>query len=240
MRNQKTCTLTGPDQNPVLPVVPVVRYHPSIQNSGGGASSKPASRTRTRTIQNQNPVVPVVPVVPEVRYHPSIQTPSKPPSRIRTRTNQTQKTRPAGTRTDPDGTRPDPEGQDQDLKQKPAPNRAGGDGAPPSPGAPPPPEPHLDHQAPLDPGLVDRVEVQTRGQSTNPDWFLWRKNRITASVAHRIANCRYVTGGGGAPPASYLATVTGSGPRVQTRAMSWGVHMEARAVQRYQVRVQTP
>uniref|UniRef100_A0A3P8TT64 YqaJ viral recombinase domain-containing protein n=1 Tax=Amphiprion percula TaxID=161767 RepID=A0A3P8TT64_AMPPE len=86
----------------------------------------------------------------------------------------------------------------------------------------------------LDRRVVEQVEVLTRGQRTNPDWFSWRKNRITASVAHRIANCRFVNGKSKTPPASYLAAITGEGPRVQTRAMSWGIDMEAKVIRRYQ------
>uniref|UniRef100_A0A3B5A834 YqaJ viral recombinase domain-containing protein n=1 Tax=Stegastes partitus TaxID=144197 RepID=A0A3B5A834_9TELE len=82
--------------------------------------------------------------------------------------------------------------------------------------------------------VVEQVEVLTRGQRINPDWFAWRKYRITASVAHRIAHCRFVNGGSKTPPPSYLAAITGEGPRVQTRAMCWGVDNEAEAVRRYQ------
>lgn len=114
---------------------------------------------------------------------------------------------------------------------------------------------------------IDKVEAQTRGQRNNPKWFDWRKNRITASVAHSIAHSRFVNGKNKTPPTSYLAAVTGkqhpplswtqscdnmqcSGkvssdlvifvthtgehPRVQTRAMSWGVHKEKAAVHMYQ------
>lgn len=81
---------------------------------------------------------------------------------------------------------------------------------------------------------VEEVEVLTRGQRTNQDWFAWRKNRITASVAHRIANCRFVNGKSKTPPTSYLDAITGEGRRIQTRAMSWGIEREAEAVQEYQ------
>lgn len=92
----------------------------------------------------------------------------------------------------------------------------------------------LDLRADLDRGLLEQVEVLTRGQSTNQAWFDWRKNRITASVAHRIAHSRFVNGRSKAPPLSYLAAVTGEGPKVQTRAMSWGIEKEAEVVRRYQ------
>lgn len=87
--------------------------------------------------------------------------------------------------------------------------------------------------AKVDQDLVKDVEVLTRGQRDNPDWFAWRKNRITASAAHRIAHCRFVHGKSTTPPTSYLAAITGEGPRVQTRAMSWGVKMEEVAVRSY-------
>lgn len=62
----------------------------------------------------------------------------------------------------------------------------------------------------LDQSLVEKVEVLTRGQSTNPEWFTARKNRITASVAHNIAHCRYVQDKSTAPPVSYLKAITGN------------------------------
>ncbi|XP_042372096.1 cyclin-dependent kinase 8-like [Plectropomus leopardus] len=88
--------------------------------------------------------------------------------------------------------------------------------------------------------VVKEVELLTRGQSSNPDWFAWRKNRITASVAHRIAHCRFSSGKSKTPPTSYLATITGEGRKVQTRAMSWGIQMEAEVIRRYQVQLNTP
>ncbi|XP_035532312.1 uncharacterized protein LOC118338919 [Morone saxatilis] len=86
----------------------------------------------------------------------------------------------------------------------------------------------------VDQTVVEQVEVLTRGQSTNEDWFTWRKNRITASLVHRIAHCRFVYGKTKTPPTSYLAAVTGEGRRVQTRAMSWGIQMEAEVVRKYE------
>ncbi|XP_072318241.1 uncharacterized protein [Eucyclogobius newberryi] len=86
----------------------------------------------------------------------------------------------------------------------------------------------------LDPGLVDQVEVQTRGQRTNPNWFRFRQNRITASVAHSIARSGFVNGKSTTPPASYVKAVLGEGRRVETRAMSWGIEHESEAVHKYQ------
>ncbi|CAN9511258.1 unnamed protein product [Ophioblennius macclurei] len=89
-------------------------------------------------------------------------------------------------------------------------------------------------EVPLDKSVVKQVEILTRGQRTNPHWFAWRNYRITASVAHRIAHSRFAKGTSHTPPSSYLAAITGGGPRVQTRAMSWGVQKEAEAVKSYQ------
>lgn len=61
----------------------------------------------------------------------------------------------------------------------------------------------------MDRSTRDEVEVLTRGQRTNPEWFTWRKNRITASVAHSIAHSRFTNGKSKTPPTSYLAAVTG-------------------------------
>ena len=82
--------------------------------------------------------------------------------------------------------------------------------------------------------VVNAVEVHTRGQRENPSWFEWRHNRITASTAHRISHSRFVNGKSPTPAASYLAAITGEGPNVKTRAMSWGIEREAEAVRHYQ------
>uniref|UniRef100_A0A3P8XJW5 YqaJ viral recombinase domain-containing protein n=1 Tax=Esox lucius TaxID=8010 RepID=A0A3P8XJW5_ESOLU len=87
----------------------------------------------------------------------------------------------------------------------------------------------------IDKVVVEAVELQTRGQRENPNWFAWRQNRITASVAHRLAHSRFVNGNSQTPPKSYLEAITGRGPNIRTRAMTWGIENEAEAVQRYQV-----
>ncbi|KAF0031020.1 hypothetical protein F2P81_017751 [Scophthalmus maximus] len=142
------------------------------------------------------------PVLPQVRYHPTIQA-STPADGARPKTTKTTETRTSQTqRTGPghvDNTnrvnlvpaaRPHPGGgPDPKLDQKPD-QRAASDPDPDR--ARPRPE-----QVPLGLGVqvarsvVEQVEVLTRGQRTNEDWFSWRKNRITASVAHRIAHCRF-------------------------------------------------
>ncbi|KAM7160567.1 uncharacterized protein RBU57_010671 isoform 1-T3 [Macrochelys suwanniensis] len=81
---------------------------------------------------------------------------------------------------------------------------------------------------------VVKVERETRGQRDNPKWYEWRKNRITASVAPRIANSKFVNGKSSEVPQSYLDAVVSSGSKVQTPAMSWGTRNEKRAVQAYE------
>ncbi|XP_067392668.1 uncharacterized protein [Emydura macquarii macquarii] len=81
---------------------------------------------------------------------------------------------------------------------------------------------------------VVKVERETRGQRDNPEWYEWRKNRITASVAPRIANSKFVNGKSSEVPQSYLKAVVSSGSRVQTPAMSWGTRNEKKAVQAYE------
>ncbi|XP_061576095.1 uncharacterized protein LOC133442155 [Cololabis saira] len=87
----------------------------------------------------------------------------------------------------------------------------------------------------MDRARVDQVEFRSRGQSNKEYWFKWRRNRITASVAHYIARSRFANGRSRAPPASYLALITGEGPGVKTRAMTWGIDNEARAIRQYKL-----
>ncbi|XP_074860351.1 uncharacterized protein LOC142018436 [Carettochelys insculpta] len=79
-----------------------------------------------------------------------------------------------------------------------------------------------------------KVERETRGQRDNPKWHEWRENRITASVAPRIANSKFVNGKTSEVPQSYLKAVVSSGSKVQTPAMSWGTRNEKAAVQAYE------
>ncbi|XP_074860149.1 uncharacterized protein LOC142018326 [Carettochelys insculpta] len=81
---------------------------------------------------------------------------------------------------------------------------------------------------------VVKVERETRGQRDNPKWHEWRENRITASVAPRIANSKFVNGKTSEVPQSYLKAVVSSGSKVQTPAMSWGTRNEKAAVQAYE------
>lgn len=147
-------------------------------------------------------------VIPKVRYHPSIQT-HMPGDGARTKTR-------AGPQT---GTHRSKVQENQDNR---VPDTRKKQGAPkPVQGGATDPDPRhtparvRPEQVPLSLGVksdkrtVEEVEVLTRGQRTNPDWFAWRKNRITASVAHSIAHCRFVNGRSKTPPTSYLAAVTG-------------------------------
>ncbi|XP_030431731.1 uncharacterized protein LOC115657734 [Gopherus evgoodei] len=81
---------------------------------------------------------------------------------------------------------------------------------------------------------VVKVERETRGQRDNPKWYEWRENRITASVAPRIANSKFVNGKSSEVPQSYLKAVVSSGSKMQTPAMSWGTQNEKKAVQAYE------
>ncbi|KAJ1087437.1 hypothetical protein NDU88_000608 [Pleurodeles waltl] len=80
---------------------------------------------------------------------------------------------------------------------------------------------------------VQAIEKETRGQRDNPKWHEWRENRITASVAHKIANSHFVNRKTSEVPQSYLKAVVGQGPVIQTPATSWGIRNEKRAVQEY-------
>ncbi|XP_068440804.1 uncharacterized protein [Clinocottus analis] len=177
-------------------------------------------------------------LIPKVRYHPSIQTPT-PAARPTPATS-----RPPHTGT---GSKAVQKNQDSDKTplvnpgpavrarrgaQKPL-QRAASDLVPD--GAPlRPDQVHLGLGLRVDRRVVEDVEVLTRGQSLNQEWFAWRKNRITASVAHRLAHCNFVKGKTRTPPRSYLKAITGQDQRVQTRAMAWGIQTEATAVRSYQ------
>ncbi|XP_044290585.1 uncharacterized protein LOC123025682 [Varanus komodoensis] len=88
--------------------------------------------------------------------------------------------------------------------------------------------------SPLPATKVAEIERETRGQRVNPEWHKWRENRITASVAPKIANSKFVNGRSSEVPKSYLKAVVGPGSAVQTPAMSWGIRNEKKAVQEYE------
>ncbi|XP_071351990.1 uncharacterized protein [Trachinotus anak] len=208
-------------------VLPQVRYHPTIQTQTSGDRARPKT-TETRTSQT-------------LKTRPGAVRPSHIGSQQGDNSGQV----------DPvPAVRPRPGGgHDQKWKtqspnkkpnQKPVQSAATDPDPPQKPvhfsnrGRPSPEEVPLGLGVRLAGDVVEEVEVLTRGQRTNQDWFSWRKNRITASVAHRIAHCRFVNGKSKTPPTSYLAAITGEGRRVQTRAMSWGIQMEAKVVHMYQ------
>ncbi|XP_077204323.1 uncharacterized protein LOC143842901 [Paroedura picta] len=81
---------------------------------------------------------------------------------------------------------------------------------------------------------VEEIESKTRGQRTNPEWHKMRENRITASIAPKIANSKFVNGRSCEVPQSYLKAVVNSGSGGMTPAMSWGVQNEKKAVEAYE------
>uniref|UniRef100_A0A6G1RMV8 Translation initiation factor IF-2-like n=1 Tax=Hypotaenidia okinawae TaxID=2861861 RepID=A0A6G1RMV8_9GRUI len=87
---------------------------------------------------------------------------------------------------------------------------------------------------PLENKDIPLVEKETRGQRSNPNWYKWRENRITASMASRIANSKFANGKTDKVPQSYLKAVVSSSPSVQTPAMSWGIRNEKAAVRAYE------
>ncbi|XP_015492517.1 uncharacterized protein LOC107208549 [Parus major] len=85
---------------------------------------------------------------------------------------------------------------------------------------------------------IPRVEKETRGQQNNPKWYEWRENRITASMAPKIANSKFANNKTDEVPKSYLKEVVSSGSKVQTPAMSWGIRNEKVAVEAYKQKSQ--
>ncbi|XP_051874104.1 uncharacterized protein LOC127571607 [Pristis pectinata] len=79
-----------------------------------------------------------------------------------------------------------------------------------------------------------QIERETRGQRENQEWFRWRTNRITASVAHKISHCKFVNGKSNEIPQSYLKPILGQGSNVMTSAMKWGIDHEPVAVKKYE------
>ncbi|XP_041062071.1 uncharacterized protein LOC121287963 [Carcharodon carcharias] len=78
------------------------------------------------------------------------------------------------------------------------------------------------------------IEKETRGQRENRAWFEQRRNRITASVAHKISHCKFVNGKSTEVPQSYLKPIIGLGSNVSTPAMKWGVQKEPIAIRKYE------
>lgn len=216
------------------PIIPQIRYHPSIRIAGCGASANTVPRSTAGTARQPQSRTPpnMFPknqdsrrtgpgVRPQVVPGPPEKDPGPAGDRASSKPNQRSRTgaaRHPQTRTQPKtalenrhSSRPHSDGEPEPERD----SGSAGDKAPPTPDQVP-----LDLRANLDRTLLERVEVLTRGQSTNQDWFDWRKNRITASVAHRIAHSKFVNGRSKAPPLSYLAAVTGK-PRPLTAGLCW-------------------
>lgn len=166
-------------------VIPTVRYHPTIQIHAAGdgpavqASSRPTSKLSPQTGNKK--------VVQQNHDTDNINPGSPQPCPTgRKKLNQADPKQGPGAVRAPDP--PAPLGpHSSQAASRPEVMRAG-------------PEVHMD---------IDKVEALTRGQRNNPKWFAWRKNRITASVAHSIAHSRFANGKSKTPPNSYLAAVTG-------------------------------
>ncbi|XP_067850963.1 uncharacterized protein [Heptranchias perlo] len=91
--------------------------------------------------------------------------------------------------------------------------------------------PHLEE---ITEQMAAEIEKETRGQRENPVWFERRKNRITASIAHRISRCKFVNGKSTEIPQSYLKSIVGLGCNFPTPAMQWGIQHEPIAIKKYQ------
>lgn len=166
-------------------IIPTVRYHPTIQIHAAGDG--PAVQSNSRPTSKLSPQPGKKKVVQQNQDNDNI-IPGSPQPRSTGRKKQTQ----AGPKLTSRAVRatgpPAPLGTHSSQA-------ASGTGVMTAG-----PEVHMD--------LVE-VESLTRGQRNNPEWFAWRKNRITASVAHGIARSRFANGKGNNPPKSYLAAITG-------------------------------
>ncbi|XP_072428276.1 uncharacterized protein [Chiloscyllium punctatum] len=81
---------------------------------------------------------------------------------------------------------------------------------------------------------VEEIEKATRGQRENPAWFEQRRNRITASVAHKISHSKFANGKSTEVPRSYVKSIVGQGSTVMTPAMKWGIQNEPAAIKKYE------
>lgn len=193
---------------PGTALVPQVRYHPTIKTKGAGDGLGGDARSR------RSPV-PAKPCPahsgPEHQQVPQRQAAGPgPAARLHSRTHSPVKLV-EGAAADPHpDLDPDPH-PDLDPAPDPDPAPAPGQTAGPAPQRKPakiqPVPVVLGEQ--LDEGLVKDVEVLTRGQRTNKHWFAWRRNRITASLAPSIAQCRFVNDKSSTLPSSYLAAIKG-------------------------------
>uniref|UniRef100_A0AAY5K9N5 YqaJ viral recombinase domain-containing protein n=1 Tax=Esox lucius TaxID=8010 RepID=A0AAY5K9N5_ESOLU len=231
---------THTDQRYASKKIPTVRYHPDITEKrpeGHQESNTPEKNIQVRGKPVVSPRRPT-----QVRYHPDItgkrpeghQQSNTPEKDIQVRGKPVvSPQRPTQVRESSMVSPPRPTQVKQSTVASPprsSPAKESSEVSLPSPGAL-----TLGFGQKIDKVVVEAVELQTRGQRENPNWFAWRQNRITASVAHRLAHSRFVNGNSQTPPKSYLEAITGRGPNIRTRAMTWGIENEAEAVQRYQV-----
>lgn len=186
---------------------------------------KKQNRSQTETGRNQKTIIPKVRYHPSIQIHipgdgPQVQPHVSPPAKPGPQTGTNRKTVQQNQDTDKvilgSAVRPRPVGGKKQKQTTPKVPRAARDPHPaPTSSLDSDKTPNGPEQIPLgsedqlDRRTVNEVEVLTRGQRTNPKWFTWRKNRITASVAHSIAHCKFVNGKSKTPPTSYLAAVTG-------------------------------
>lgn len=184
------------------------------------------NQSQTETGRNQKTIIPKVRYHPSIQIHipgdgPQVQPRVSPSAKPGPQTGTNRKTVQQNQDTDEvilgSAVRPRPVGgkKQKQTTPKPVPRAARDPHPAPTSSLDSDTTPNGPEQIPLgsedqlDRRIVKEVEVLTRGQRTNPKWFTWRKNRITASVAHSIAHCRFVNGKSKTPPASYLAAVTG-------------------------------
>lgn len=176
-------TATATSQKPILPKA---RYHPSIKcNKPGDAVLPQTSNTLETGPKRRSKAREVPPLQPGSQCgDTSRQVDKGPVSRVQTKTS--------------------PKPPQKSVRKETSDSELNSNKGPPSPEQVP-----LGVDIVLDRHVIEQVEVLTRGQRENQDWFSWRKNRITASLAHQIAHCRLVNGKSTTPPSSYLAAITG-------------------------------
>lgn len=173
-------------------IIPTVRYHPTIQIHAAGDG--PAVQANRRPTSNLSPKTGNKKVVQQNQDTDIIPGSPQPRPAVRKKLNQVNpKLAPTAVRA-----------PDLPTPLSPHSRQAASGAKVMTPG----PEVHFD---------IDKVEALTRGQRINPEWFAWRKNRITASVVHNIAHSRFANGKSKTPPTSYLAAVTGK----QNPPLTW-------------------
>lgn len=86
----------------------------------------------------------------------------------------------------------------------------------------------------VDESEIEKIEIDTRGQSDNPKWFEHRFGRVTASRCHRVA-CPHKSS---TSPSKIIKEVLNYNPCVQTKAMWEGIKNEKLAVTEYVKKMQ--